>query len=88
MFGFWRGVYLFTFFFFFVAQIGPYYVALAEKTTAKLGFLLKYGAAEGRASIQRLGSCLTTNKLKNMQQLISATDDIADCHANGPEIPI
>ncbi|XP_040163319.1 uncharacterized protein LOC120900415 [Anopheles arabiensis] len=71
-----------------LAAIGPYYVALAEKTAAKLGFLLKYGAAEGRASIQRLGSCLTTNKLKNMQQLISATSDIADCHVNGPEIPI
>uniref|UniRef100_A0A182SA94 Secreted protein n=1 Tax=Anopheles maculatus TaxID=74869 RepID=A0A182SA94_9DIPT len=70
-----------------LTAIGPLYIALAEKTLAKGSSLVKLATAESTASLNRLGSCVLTNRLKNMQALISAVTDVKTCHNLGPQDP-
>ncbi|XP_050077647.1 uncharacterized protein LOC126564611 [Anopheles maculipalpis] len=70
-----------------LTAIGPLYIALAEKTLAKANTLVKLVKAESTASVNRLGSCVLTSRLKNMQALISAVADVETCHTLGPQDP-
>uniref|UniRef100_A0A1I8JU70 Protein TsetseEP domain-containing protein n=1 Tax=Anopheles funestus TaxID=62324 RepID=A0A1I8JU70_ANOFN len=70
-----------------LTAIGPYYIALGDKTEAKVASLEAYADAELTASVKRLGSCVVTSRLKNMQALVSASDDVETCHEMGPQDP-
>uniref|UniRef100_A0A182MIY5 Protein TsetseEP domain-containing protein n=1 Tax=Anopheles culicifacies TaxID=139723 RepID=A0A182MIY5_9DIPT len=70
-----------------LSAIGPYYNALGDKTIAKLTAIYTSTLAEFTASVKRLGSCVLTSRLKNMQALISAVADIESCHDLGPQDP-
>uniref|UniRef100_A0A182VTJ8 Protein TsetseEP domain-containing protein n=1 Tax=Anopheles minimus TaxID=112268 RepID=A0A182VTJ8_9DIPT len=70
-----------------LTAIGPHYIALGDKTIAKIGSFLSSTTAESTASVKRLGSCVLTSRLKNMQALISAVTDVQTCHQMGPQDP-
>ncbi|XP_035911078.1 uncharacterized protein LOC118511736 [Anopheles stephensi] len=70
-----------------LSAIGPLYVKLADKTLSKANMIVKLIAAESKASLNRLGSCVLTSRLRNMQALISAVSDVATCHELGPQDP-
>uniref|UniRef100_A0A182QW67 Protein TsetseEP domain-containing protein n=1 Tax=Anopheles farauti TaxID=69004 RepID=A0A182QW67_9DIPT len=70
-----------------IKAIGPYYIKLSEKTVAKLATLIAYSYAETKAATMRLGSCILTSKLENMQKLVTAVKDIQTCHDVGPQDP-
>uniref|UniRef100_A0A182IXA2 Protein TsetseEP domain-containing protein n=1 Tax=Anopheles atroparvus TaxID=41427 RepID=A0A182IXA2_ANOAO len=70
-----------------IGSIGPYYVELFAKTDFKVGFFEQFVAAEARASVNRLGACIFSRKLFNMQRLFTATTDIQACRTDGPDAP-